>query len=64
MITKALANRLKPILHKVIHDKQTCIPGRRIETNIHLMQNLIDHVNEADGDLAIIFLDQEKPLTE
>ena len=60
IITKALANRLKPILHKVIHDNQTCIPGRRIETNIHLMQNLIDHVNEADGNLAIIFLDQEK----
>ena len=60
IITKALANRIKPILHILVNENQTCIPGRRIETNIHIMQNLIDHVNETDGNLAIIFLDQEK----
>ena len=60
IITKALSKRLISVLPKLIHPNQTCIPGRHIETNIHLIQDLIDHANMSDRNLAIIFLDQEK----
>jgi len=60
IITKALAKRLSVILPKLIHSNQTCVPGRKIENNIHLVQNLIDHINAKDEELAIIFVDQEK----
>ena len=60
IITKALALRLSSVLPSLIHPNQTCVPGRHIENNIHIVQNLIDLVNENDGELAIIFIDQEK----
>ena len=60
IITKALAKRLSIILPKLIHRNQTCVPGRNIENNIHLVQNLIDHINANNEELAIIFVDQEK----
>lgn len=60
IVTKALAKRLSTVLPTLIHPNQTCVPGRHIENNIHLIQNLIDHINENDGELALIFIDQEK----
>ena len=60
IITKALALRLKNIIGKLIHQNQTCIPGRHIENNIHITQNLIDYINETDKEAAFIFNDQEK----
>jgi len=45
---------------KLVNTNQTCLPNRNIEDNIHTIQNLIDHINNTDGELAIIFLDQEK----
>ena len=60
IISKALAMRLRTVISKLIHPNQTCVPGRNIENNIHIVQNLIDHINETDGEAAMIFLDQEK----
>ena len=60
IITKALAKRLSSVLPKLINISQTCVSGRHIENNIHIVQNLIDHINETDGQLALIFIDQEK----
>ena len=48
------------VLSKLIHQNQTCVPGRHIENNIHIIQNLIDLINKTDGEIALIFLDQEK----
>ena len=48
------------MMSKLININQTCLPGRKIENNIHTIQNLIDHINNTDGELAVIFLDQEK----
>ena len=45
---------------KLIHQNQTCVPGRHIENNIHIVQNLIDTINEEDGEAGFIFLGQEK----
>ena len=44
----------------MIHQNQTCVPGRHIEDNIHIVQNLIDHINKTDGEIALISIDQEK----
>ena len=60
IITKALAERLKKVLPDLVHPNQTCVPGRHIENNIHLIQNLIDHVNAKNEKLALLFFDQEK----
>jgi len=60
IITKAIAERFKTVISSIIHQNQTCVPGRQIADNIHITQNLIDHINEVDGEAALIFLDQEK----
>ena len=60
IITKALAKRLSAVLPKLINSNQTGISWRHIDNNIHIIQNLIDHVNSTDGELALIFIDQEK----
>ena len=60
IITKAVAKRLSNVLPKLINNNQTCVPGRHIENNIHIVQNLIDHINESEGQLALVFIDQEK----
>ena len=60
IITKALSVRLNTVISKLIHVNQTCVSGRKIDNNIHIVQNLIDLINEEDGEAAFIFLDQEK----
>ena len=60
IITKTLADRLIKVIPSIIHHNQTCVPGRHIENNIFLTQDLIDHANLTNRNLAIIFLDQEK----
>ena len=60
IITKALAIRLSSIISNLIHEHQTAVPGRNIENNIHIVQDLIDYINTTDGSAALIFLDQEK----
>ena len=45
IITKALSERLKSILSSLVHPNQTCIPGRHIENNIHITQDIIDYSN-------------------
>ena len=44
----------------MISSNQTCIPGRHITKNLHILQDLIDKINRDDEQAAIIFLDQEK----
>lgn len=47
-------------INDLIHDNKKCVPGRKITTNIHIAQDLIDTIN-ANGDKAtIILIDQEK----
>ena len=61
ILTKALANRLKNVLHLLIHPDQTaCIPGRTINDNISLIRDAIHFAKESNIPLAIISLDQLK----
>ena len=45
ILTRLLAKRLIPVLKDLIHSNQTCVPGRRITKNIHILQDLIDLIN-------------------
>ena len=60
IFTKALSNRLRPILPSIIHHSQTAVDGRRIDYTVHLIRDLIDLINRDDSEGALIFLDQEK----
>jgi len=61
ILTKALANRLKNVLHLLISTDQTaCIPGRTINDNISLIRDAIHFANESNTPLAMISIDQLK----
>ena len=60
ILTKVLANRLKDVLPDIIHKSQTCVKGRKIDTTIHTIRDLIQLAEEKNLEAAFIFLDQEK----
>ena len=60
ILSKALCNRFKTILPKIIHESQTAIDGRQIDRTCHMLRDLIDLVDKEDTEAAFIFLDQEK----
>ena len=61
ILTKALSNRLKQVLPSIIHTDQTaCIPGRTINNNLRLIQDIITYANETNKPLALITKDQLK----
>ena len=61
ILTKALSNRLKQVLPYIIHTDQTaCIPGRTINDNLRLIQDVITYANETNKPLALITIDQLK----
>ena len=60
IITKVLAERLKVVLHSILHSTQTAVYGRKIDQNIHMVRDLIEMANQTDDTAAFIFLDQEK----
>ena len=64
ILSKILSNRLKPIMHKIIEDDQTCgIPGRSITNALDTLNHIWEITNDPKGHrggLAYIVLDQEK----
>ena len=61
ILTRALANRLKSVLHLIIHPNQTaCIPNRTINDNASLICDAIHNANESNTPLALISIDQLK----
>ena len=59
-LTRTLAKRLSGVLEGIIHQNQTAMNGRHISRNLHVLQDVIDVINNEDGEAALIFLDQEK----
>ena len=59
ILTKALSNRLRPVLPSIIHHSQMAVDARRIDNTVHLLRDLVDLINK-DDEGALIFLDQEK----
>ena len=60
ILTKALTNRLKKVLHSLIHFTQTAVDGRKIDNTIHMLRDFIQLANNENLASAYIFLDQEK----
>ena len=60
ILTKALSNRLRPLMSTIIHHSQTAIDRRKIDYTVHLLRDLVDLINKDDTEGALIFLDQEK----
>ena len=64
ILTKALSNRLKQVLPSIIHTDQTaCIPGRTINDNLRLIQDIITYANETNKPLALSLKTNSKPMT-
>ena len=57
---RLLAKRLAKVIGKLILINQTCIPGRQIFVNLHILQDLIDYINSKNQSAAVIFIDAEK----
>ena len=61
ILSKILAERMKSILHKVIHNKQFCgIPGRSIVQCNMEMRDIIYYANDSNSNLEILNLDWYK----
>lgn len=59
--SKVLANRLKSILDKIIHEDQSyCIPGRSIMDSLFLMRDIFDICELCNSTAGVVSLDQEK----
>ena len=57
LTTKAIANRVKKFLPKIIHNSQTgFLKGRYIGKNIRLLFELLEHAEEQDSPGMIFFL--------
>ena len=61
IIAKALAERLKTVIPKIIHtDQKGFVQGRKIDEGVRLIQDMITLHDEENRGGAIIFLDQKK----
>lgn len=61
ILSKALTNRLKAVLGKVIHpDQSYCIPGRSIFDSLFLIRDMLGLAQGHQLDMGLVSLDQEK----
>ena len=61
IISKLLANRMKPVLNKIIHmDQKGFVAGRNISENNRMIDDIIEFVDKEDEEGVIIFVDQQK----
>ena len=61
ILTKIIANRLKPVLATIISEDQTaCVPHRTIYYNLAYTRDIIQIANDCHLDASIISIDQVK----
>ena len=61
IISKVITLRLSCILHRIIEPDQTCsIPGRSIFSNVYLIHDVLDYIEQTDEAAILVSLDQEK----
>ena len=61
IISKVLAERLKLVLHEIIHpDQRGCVPGRFIGENIRHIDDILFEIENGNKHPLILMLDQEK----
>ena len=61
IISKVITLRLSRVLHRIIEPDQTCsIPGRSIFSNVYLIRDVLDYIEQTDEAAILVSLDQEK----
>ena len=60
IISRVIARRMSKVMPELIHEDQTCVPGRRITTNLHILRDVVDYCDNTETPAAILCLDQEK----
>lgn len=61
LLAKALANRLRKVLHLLIHPNQVCsVPDRCINEHCSLLRDICDYANSTNLGCALVSLNQEK----
>ena len=61
ILSKALTNRLKSVIHSVVSMDQSCgIPDRFSSENVRALQDAVSYVDANNSGGAVISLDQEK----
>ena len=52
---------MKPVLNKIIHlDQKAFVAGRNISENNHMIDDIIEFVDNEDEEGVIIFVDHQK----
>ena len=59
-MSKALANRLNPVMSELLDESQSCVVGKQIADPIQLVQSTIHHAKANNHKAALMFLDFEK----
>ena len=61
IISKVLTSRLAKVLEFIVNPDQTCsVPGRSSFSNVTLLRDIIDFIQETDECAILVSLDQEK----
>ena len=61
LASKAITERLKPVMTSIIHRDQTCgVVGRSIFSNLQLIRDTLDMIDKTDEPGILVTLDQEK----
>ena len=60
IISKTVARRMAKVLPELISEDQTCVPGRDISTNVHILRDVVEWCDGTGTGGALLFLDQEK----
>ena len=61
LASKAITERLKPVMSSIVHRDQTCgVVGRSIFSNLQLIRDTLDMIDKTDEPGILVTLDQEK----
>ena len=61
LASKAITERLKPVMNSIVHRDQTCgVVGRSIFSNLQLIRDTLDMIDKTDEPGILVTLDQEK----
>ena len=60
IFTKIISNRIQPILEKIIHDSQYCMPGKDINQMNILVRDLVDEMKSDSSDAFFVSIDFRK----
>ena len=61
IISKVITSRLANVIEFIVHSDQTCsVPGRSIFSNVTLLRDIMDFIQQTDECAILVSLDQEK----